>query len=117
MPTIRDVVKALAGRDGVEAVVVLGRDGLTIDAHASNGLDPDGLAALVPSVVASCNRLGTAAQRGGFARGVVEFDQGMLLVAEITSDALLAMVFRPDANIGSLLYELRRHREAIAGLL
>ena len=117
MPTIRDVVQALGQRPGVEAVILLSRDGLTIDAHAANGVDPDGIAALVPGVVSACNRFGSAAARGAFGTGVVEFDQGMALVAELTSEALLAMVFRPDTNIGELLYDLQRHRGAIAGLL
>jgi predicted regulator of Ras-like GTPase activity (Roadblock/LC7/MglB family) len=103
MPTIRDVVQALAHRDGVDAVIVLGRDGLTIDSRAGDGLDPDGLAALVPAVVSACNRLGSAAERGDFGTGVVEFAQGIALVTELTPETLLAMFFRPGTNIGGLL--------------
>lgn len=117
MPTIRDVVQTLSNREGVDAVVLLSRDGLTIDAQASNGVDPDGLAALVPGVVAACSRLGSAAERGGFGTSVLEFEQGIVLVAELTADSLLAIVFQPKTNIGSLLFELQRHRSAIAGLL
>jgi len=117
MPNIRDVVQALAGRDGVDAVIVLGRDGLTIDARAGNGLDPDGLAALVPSVIAACNRLGSAAERGQFGMGLVQFDGGTALLAELTGETLLAVFIRPGVNVGSLLYELQRHRAAIAELL
>ena len=117
MPTIRDVVRALHAREGVEAVVVLGRDGLTIDAVASDGLDTDGLAALVPSVVASCTRLGNAAVRGEFAIGAVEYAGGVIVVAALSSDALLAVLVRGGTNIGGLLYELHRHTPAIAGLL
>jgi len=117
MPTIRDVVQTLVSREGVEAVILLSGDGLTIDAQAGDGLDADGLAALVPGVVAACNRLGTAAGRGAFGTGIVEYEDGMALVAGLTADALLAMVCRPGTNLGSLLYELQRHRAAIAGLL
>lgn len=117
MPTIRDVVEALSGREGVDAVLVLGRDGLPIDAKAGDGLDTDGLAALVPSVVAACNRLGSAAHRGTFGSGVVEYASGMAVVTSITPDALLAIFVKSGTNVGSLLYELRRHRGSIAGLL
>ena len=117
MPTIRDVVQTLSSRDGVEAVILLSRDVLTIDAQSADDVDPDGLAALVPGVVAACGRLGSAAERGGFGTAVLEFERGMALVAELTSDAVLAMVVRPETNIGSLLFELHRHRSAIAGLL
>jgi predicted regulator of Ras-like GTPase activity (Roadblock/LC7/MglB family) len=117
MATIRDVVKVLHTREGVDAVIVLGRDGLTIDALATDGVDTDGLAALVPSVVASCARLGNAATRGDFSMGAVEYAGGMVVVATLSPEALLAVFVRPGANIGALLYELHRHRPAIAGLL
>ncbi len=117
MPTIRDVVQTLGEREGVEAVLVLSRDGLTIDAMSHNGVDLEGLAALVPAVAAACTRLGSATDSGGFGTGVVEYEGGMVIVAELTADALLAILFRPGTNIGSVLYELQRHRTSIAGLL
>ena len=117
MPTIRDVVQALSQREGVDAVIVQGRDGLTIDAKAKNGVDVDGLAALVPSVVASCGRLGTAAGRGEFGTGVIEYAGGVAIVALLSTESLLAIFVQPGTNVGTLLYELRRHRAAIAGLL
>jgi predicted regulator of Ras-like GTPase activity (Roadblock/LC7/MglB family) len=117
MPTIRDVVQALGRRDGVDAVIVLGRDGLTIDSVAGNGLDTDGLSALIPSVAAACTRLGAAAARGEFSSGVVEFGRGMIVVSVLTSEVLLAIVVAAGVNIGALLFELHRHRASIAGLL
>jgi len=117
MPTIRDVVQALSGREGVDAIIVLGRDGLTIDARARDGLDTDGLAALVPSVAAACNRLGHAAARGEFSNGIVEFGRGMIVVSSLTPDVLLALFVAPGVNAGALLFELQRHRSSIAGLL
>jgi predicted regulator of Ras-like GTPase activity (Roadblock/LC7/MglB family) len=117
MPTIRDVVQTLGQRDGVEAVILLSRDGLTIDAHAANGVDTEGLAALVPSVVAACGRLGMAARRGDFGASLVEYADGMVLVAELGADALLTVFFRRGTNVGSHLFELHKHRAAIAELL
>lgn len=117
MPSIRDVVRALAHREGVDAVIVLGRDGLTIDAVTRDGLDSEGLAALVPSVVAACARLGQAASRGEFGLTAVEYAGGLVVIAAVTAEALLAVFVQPDVNVGPLLYELHRHRSAIASLL
>ncbi len=117
MPSIRDVVRSLARRDGVDAVIVLGRDGLPIDATTKDGIDADGLAALVPSVVAACARLGNAAQRGEFGMGAVEYEGGMAVISTLTPEALLAVFVRSNVNVGPLLYELHRHRSAIASLL
>ena len=117
MPTIRDVVQVLGNREGVEAVIVLGRDGLPIDSRTANGVDSESVAALVPSVVESCNRLGDAGGRGDFGFGVVEFDNGLAVIAELTPETLLTILIQRDINIGQLLFELQRHRAAIAHLL
>ncbi len=110
-------MQALGTRDGVDAVIVLSRDGLTIDAHAANGVDADSLSAMVPPTVAACEQLGTAADRGGFGMLLVEYKNGLILVAELTADALLAIFFRSATNVGTHLYEFQRHRAAIATLL
>jgi len=117
MPSIRDVVAAIGQRDGVAAVVLLGRDGLAIDSHTLGGLDSESLAALVPSVVESCTQFGRAANRDGFGTGVVEFGDGLVIISQLTPETLLAVVVEVGFNVGRLLYELRRHRTAIARLL
>ena len=117
MPTIREVVEALSRRAGVDAVVVVGRDGLPIDSHTANGVDPDTVAALVPSAITSMTQLGEAGGRGEFDTGVLEFGAGLAVVAVLHADALLVVLVQPSTNVGALLYDLRRHRSAIAGLL
>jgi predicted regulator of Ras-like GTPase activity (Roadblock/LC7/MglB family) len=117
MATIRDVVEALSRRSGVDAVVVVGRDGLPIDSRTANGVDADNVAALVPSVITGMTQLGQAAGRGEFGAGVLEFGSGLAVVTVLHSEALLVVLVQPSTNVGTLLYDLRRHRSAIAGLL
>ena len=116
MATIRDVVQALSRRPGVDAVVVVGRDGLPIDSTA-NGVDAESVAALLPSVINGLSQLGEAGARGAFGAGVLEFGHGTAVVAVLHDDALLIVLVQPSTNVGSLLFDLRRHRTAIAGLL
>ena len=52
MPSIRDLVAAIRQRDGVDAAVVLGRDGLLIDGQLIPGLDAR--SSLCCSGVVSC---------------------------------------------------------------
>lgn len=117
MATIREVVEALGRRAGVDAVVVVGRDGLPIDSRTTNGVDADSVAALVPSVINGMAQLGQAAGRGEFGTGVLEFGAGLAVVTVLNADALLAVLVQPSTNVGALLFDLRRHRSAIAGLL
>ena len=117
MATIRDVVDALGRRDGVEAVIILGNDGLPIASHIGNGADAEVLSALVPNVVQATEQLGHHAGRGNMTTGVVEYETGMAVVANLSADAKLLVMLRARSNIGPLLYDLTRHRAEIAGLL
>ena len=117
MPNIRDVVQALGGREGVDGVILLGRDGLTIDSFISGNLDTDSVSALVPSVVDSCNRIGAESGQQQLTTCVVEYTGGLVIIAQLTPDTLLSVLVRPEVNVGSLLYDLRRYRVAIAALL
>jgi predicted regulator of Ras-like GTPase activity (Roadblock/LC7/MglB family) len=117
MPTIRDLVSALRRRDGVDAAVVLGRDGLVIDGQASPTLDVEHVAAHVPGIAAAAEALGEAAGRGALASVVLEHDGGISLLAALTPDVLLLVVLRGDADVAPLLYELRRSRTQLAALV
>ncbi len=117
MATIREVVEALSRRTGVDAVLVVGRDGLPIDSRTANGVDGENVAALLPAVINSMAQLGQAGGRGEFGTGVLEFGSGLAIVSVLNSDALLVVLVRPSTNVGALLFDLRRHRTAIAGLL
>src|SRR3989449_7058820 len=94
MATIRDVVEALARRGGVDAVVVVGRDGLPIDARAADGLDTENVAALLPPVINGLAQLGQAEERGEFGTGVLEFGSGLAVVSVLNADALLVVLMR-----------------------
>jgi predicted regulator of Ras-like GTPase activity (Roadblock/LC7/MglB family) len=117
MPTIRDLVAAIRQRDGVEAAVVLGRDGLLIDGQAVDGLDIEHISAHVPSILSAAEEFASAAARGALVTTVLEYANGLGIVTILSADAVLLVLVQPNANIGQLLFELRRNREHIAALV
>jgi predicted regulator of Ras-like GTPase activity (Roadblock/LC7/MglB family) len=117
MPTIRELVNAIGQRDGVEAAIVLGHDGLLIDARVNGSLDADRLAALAPGIVAAASDFSAESARGAVVSAVLEYEHGVALISTLTADALLLVLVHPSANVGSLLYELRRHRGHIASIV
>lgn len=117
MPTIRELVNAIAQREGVEAAVVLGHDGLLIDGSTTGDLDAELLAALTPGIVAAVGEFAAAAKRGSLISAVVELDRGVALLSTLTGEALLLVLVHPSANVGALLYELRSHRGHIASIV
>ena len=64
MASIRDLVDAVRRRDGVEAAIVLGRDGLLVDGDAVSYLDGEQVAAHSPAVFSAADALGKAARAG-----------------------------------------------------
>ena len=117
MASIRDLVAALRQREGVDAVIVLGRDGLLIDSQAIEGMNAEDLAARIPPVLTPADELGVAAQRGELVTAVLEMQNGLAIVSALSAEAVLLVLVKPNANIGQLLYELRRNRQHIAAMV
>ena len=117
MPSIRDLVSAIRQREGVDAAIVLGRDGLLIDSQSVPGMDAEDLAAHIPAVIAAADELGTSVQRGTFITAVLEYANGLAIVSVLNADVILVVFVHPDTTVGQLLFELRRNREHIAALV
>jgi predicted regulator of Ras-like GTPase activity (Roadblock/LC7/MglB family) len=116
VPTIRDLVAAIRRRDGIDAALVLGRDGLLIDHQANAGLDADSIAAHVPSILSHADELAAAAGQGHLLTAVHEHAAGTAVIAAMSADAVLLVLLQPGADLGALLFDLRRHRANIAAL-
>lgn len=117
MATIRDLVGAVRKREGVEGVIVLGRDGLVIDSQHAPELAAEDIAAHVPSVLQAADELGSAAGRDSLTTAVLEYPGGLAIVSVLSADALLLVFAQPNPGLGQLLFELRRNREHIAALV
>lgn len=117
MANIRDLVAALRQREGVDAAVVLGRDGLVIDSQAVPGMMADDIAARIPSIIGPADELGVAAGRGEVVTVVLEHHQGIAIVSVLNAEAILLVLVQASADIGQLLYEIRRNREHIAAMV
>ena len=117
MPSIRDLITAIRQRDGVDAVIVSGRDGLVIDSQVGPGLDVDDLAARVPPIVNAADELGVASSGGELVTAVLEHHGRLAIISVLSADTCLLVLVAPRANIGQLLFDLRRRREHIAALV
>jgi predicted regulator of Ras-like GTPase activity (Roadblock/LC7/MglB family) len=111
------VVQSLAGRAGVEAVLLLSGDGLPIEHAASGAFDPETVAALGATLAQHAGRLGEGAARGEFVTAVLEYAGGLLVLARASTTEWLAILADADADIGPILFDLRQHRPALATLL
>ncbi len=116
MSELDAALQRLRGHDGVEHLILLGDDGLVIQHLGGNG-NEEPVAARIPGLSAACAALGTAAGTGRFHTAVIEFDQGVAVVAALSGDLLLAAMVRGDVGFAPLLRELRNERGRLAELL
>ncbi len=117
MPTIRDLVAAIRQREGIAAAVVLGRDGLLIDSQADPGVDAEQIAAHVPTILQYAEELGAAAGQGDLRTAVLEHVHGTTVMSAMSAEVVLLVLTTPRADLGALLFDLRRHRANIAALV
>jgi predicted regulator of Ras-like GTPase activity (Roadblock/LC7/MglB family) len=117
MPTIRELVAVVRQRDGVDAAVVLGRDGVLIDAAAVPPLDAERVSAFVPAVVRFAQELSDATGQGALRTALLEHESGVALIMALSDDVLLLVVAQPNASLGALLYELRRNRAGLSAIV
>lgn len=117
MPTIRDLVAAVRQRDGITAAVVLGRDGLLIDSQADHSVDAEQVAAHVPSVLQFAEELGASAAQGDLRTVVLEYGDGASILSAMSHEVVLLVLASPAADLGALLFDLRRHRANLAALV
>src|SRR4026209_1229507 len=100
MPNIRDFTSALRQRPGVDAVLVLGKDGLLIEGFAAPGLNNEDLAARVPALVLEAEDLGRATFQGRVTPAIVEHQKGCAIVAALSDATLLLVLLRQSADLG-----------------
>ena len=116
MTGLAEVLRGLAARDGVQGALLLSGEGLPIG-HAGTGFEPETVAALAATLGQYAGKLGEGADRGALRVAVLDFGRGPLVLARAGASDWLAILARPESDIGPLLYDLRQHGPALAGLL
>jgi predicted regulator of Ras-like GTPase activity (Roadblock/LC7/MglB family) len=111
------VVRGLAAREGVEAVLLVSGDGLPIDHASSIPIDPETVAALTATLAQHVTRLGTGADRGDIAVAVLEYEKGIIVLGQLPTGNWLAIFASTEADIGPLLHDVRENGPALAALL
>src|SRR5712691_6843119 len=92
------VVQRLAARDGVSAVLLLSGDGLPIEHAARGTFDPETVAALAATLAQYAGRLGAGASLGDLSTAVLEFEDGLLMVARVGTGDWLAILAASEAD-------------------
>ena len=116
MSELDQALDRIRSHDGVEHVLVLGRDGLLIQHAGLRELDADTVSAMVPGVAQAAAALGGAAGLGQASPVVVRLDDGVAVVQGLSDEVLLAVLLRGNVGFAPLLRELGDGRQSLAAL-
>jgi predicted regulator of Ras-like GTPase activity (Roadblock/LC7/MglB family) len=115
MTGLADVVRTMAERPDVAAAVLVSADGLPIQHAGRRALDA--VAALAATGARHAGALADALGLGSMETLALECAAGLLVLARLGSGDWLLVIPADGADLGALLYDLRRHRAALASLL
>ena len=117
MAGLRDVVRGLAARADVDAVVVVSSDGLPIDSGGRAMPDAEAVAALAAAFANGARRLGQAAECGRLSATVLEFGDRLAILRPLGTEGHLFILAARETNVGPLLLDLRRQAPQLATIL
>lgn len=92
----------------IEASAVMSRDGHTLANVLGETTDPHRFGAMCASMLSLAERTTADLERGKLKQVLIEGDQGYVLLMQIGSKAVLAIVSRPSANLGMIFVEARK---------
>ena len=116
MSDIETVLQDLRSYEGVEHLLLLGRDGLLIHHTGSNGVDTETVAALAPGLASACASFGEAAANGEFSTAVLEWHDGVGILVSVSVDLLLVLLLSPGVGFAGLLRAVRERRSELAAI-
>ena len=114
MADLRELLEELVTVQGIGTAVVVGRDGFVIEGVSQGGqIDTDAVGAVISTGIGSSEVMGRELAVGDMSQAMFEFNDGMIVLALLGYDAILAVVADLKANLGNVRYQLKKRSEAI----
>ena len=117
MTSLHSVLEALADRPGVAGAAVVSDEGLMIASSLPESVDADAVAALLVSAQRALSALAASTMHGATEETVVASAAGAMALVRLHAGSTLLLLAAPDADLGTLLYEVRCHAPALAALV
>jgi predicted regulator of Ras-like GTPase activity (Roadblock/LC7/MglB family) len=116
MTSLHSVLAALAERPDVAGAAVVSDEGLVIAASLPGGVEGDAVAALTVSAQRALGALAATVRHQPPDETVISSADGILALVRLGSATTLLVVAAAGADVGALLYDLRRHAPVLVAL-
>ncbi len=109
-----ELLRELVDIDGVNTAVIVGRDGFVIDGVSSGGkMDAETVGAVISAGTGSSEVMGRELNVGVMTQGMMEYSDGLIMMSLVGSEAILAVVANPKANLGYVRFQIKKRLTAI----
>jgi predicted regulator of Ras-like GTPase activity (Roadblock/LC7/MglB family) len=114
MANLRTLLEELTKVEGISSAVVVGRDGFVIDGTTTDKrLDVEAVGAIISTGIGVAERMGRELNVGAMSQGMIEYDEGVIVMSFLGRDAILAIVAGVGANLGNVRYQVKKRAPEI----
>jgi predicted regulator of Ras-like GTPase activity (Roadblock/LC7/MglB family) len=118
MANIKSVLGELVTLEGVNAAVLVGRDGFVIDGVTNrSAMDVEGIGAVISAGVGSAESMGRELTVGRMQQGMYEFGDGVIVLSLLGDQAIMAVVADGKANVGNVRYQIKKRTPDLVRML
>ncbi len=115
--TLKEILQEFLVEEGVNAVVIAGRDGFVIESVVTGKLNVDALGAMISAGLGSAEAMGKELDRGEMIQTLLETEGGPIILSPLSPDEMIAIVGDSSANSGRIRYVLKKSRDRIIAAL
>ena len=109
MNSLKNLLKELTDLEGINAAVVVNRDGFMIDGMMRGGqVDMEYMAAIISAGVGSSEQMARQLDLGEITLNMIECEKGVVMINVLEEDAIMAVVSDPSATLGNVRYQLKK---------
>ena len=117
MNPLREQLEDFLKVEGVTMVVVVGRDGFIIEAAAVSNQSIDEVGAVVSTGMGSSESMGTDLGVGNMNQGMLEYENGIIFIRAVGSDAIFILVSTTNVNLGMVRLQIKKRIATIEAAL
>ncbi len=103
--------------ESVELAALVASDGLLIESVAEPDVDVDAICAVASNGLAMADALGREIDKGGNVQTMLEYEQGLVVLEPMNSEAMLLLVANAPDVIGHLRFLVALHRHELLDAL
>ncbi len=99
--------------ESIELAAVVAHDGLLIESMADPEVDVDAVCAVASNGLAMAEALGREIDKGSTMQAMLEYEQGLVVLEPINSEAMLLLVANVPDEIGHVRFLVALHRDEL----